>query len=87
MNEPTKKLLKLVATGDLIHGGHPVLAHHASCLCTKSDGNDLIKPIKPDREKDTARIDTIAAAIDAFAREIAQPAEEFAYKDRGIIAL
>jgi len=44
------------------------MAHHASCLCTTSDGNDLIKPVKPDREKDFSRIDLLAATIDAFAR-------------------
>lgn len=70
LNEATKKLIALVATGDLIHGGHPVMAHHASCLCTVSDGNDLIKPVKPDREKDFSRIDLLAATIDGLARAI-----------------
>jgi phage terminase large subunit-like protein len=27
LNEGTKKLLALVATGNLVHGGHPVMAH------------------------------------------------------------
>jgi phage terminase large subunit-like protein len=70
LNEATKKLIALVATGDLVHGGHPVMAHHASCLCTRSDGNDLIRPVKPDREKDFSRIDLLAATIDGLARAI-----------------
>lgn len=70
VNEGTKKLLKLIANGDLHHGDHPVLKHHASCLCVKSDGNDLIKPIKPDREKEISRIDLIAAAINGISQAI-----------------
>jgi len=46
------------------------MAHTESCLCTRSDGNDLIKPVKPDREKDFSRIDLLAATIDALARAI-----------------
>jgi hypothetical protein len=46
------------------------MAHHASCLCTVSDGNDLIKPVKPEREKDFSRIDLLAATIDGLARAI-----------------
>lgn len=79
LNEATKKVLGLIATGNLVHGGHPVLAHHASCLCTKSDGNDLIKPIKPDREKESSRIDLIAAMIDAFAKEVLESPQDDSY--------
>lgn len=70
LNEATKRFLGLISAGKLHHGGHPVLAHHASCLCLKSDGNDLVRPIKPDRERDTARIDTVAATIDGLARAV-----------------
>lgn len=70
LNEATKKLLSLVATGEISHGGHPVLAHHASCLTLKSDGNDLVRPLKPAREAETARIDSIAATVDALAQAV-----------------
>lgn len=76
LNEATKKFLGLVATGDLVHGGHPVLAHHASCLSLKSDGNDLVRPQKPARESDSARIDTVAATIDALALAIVAEAKQ-----------
>lgn len=69
LNEATKKFLSLVATGEVHHGGHPVLRLNASCLCTESK-NDLVKPIKPNRERETARIDGIAAAITAMTRAI-----------------
>jgi phage terminase large subunit-like protein len=70
LNEATKKFLALVTSGKLGHGGHPVMAHHASCLSLKSDGNDLVRPIKPDREKESSRIDLVAATVNALARAI-----------------
>lgn len=79
LNEATKRLLLLIQSGKLHHGGNPVLAHHASCLCLKPDGNDLVRPIKPDRERDTARIDTIAATIDALARAITAEVQTIRY--------
>jgi phage terminase large subunit-like protein len=66
LNEPTKKLLKLVAQGGLHHGGHPVLRWNASCACTISNGTDLVMFDKPDREKESSRIDGIAAVTDAL---------------------
>lgn len=74
LNEPTKKFLSLVSTGKIHHGGHPVLRLNASCLCTESK-NDLVKPKKPDREKETARIDGISATITALARALVVPVE------------
>jgi phage terminase large subunit-like protein len=70
LSEGTKRLLQTVKTGKLRHGGHPVLAWNAQCLTTKADGNDLIRPVKPDREKDSARIDGLQATITAMSRAI-----------------
>lgn len=70
LSEATKKLLSNVAAGNLHHGGHPVLAHHASCLAVKPDDNDLIRPVKPNREKESSRIDLIAAGLNASSRAI-----------------
>lgn len=67
-SEATKKLLHLVATQKLAHGGHPILRWNASCLTLKTDGNDLVRPAKPDRERDSSRIDGISATINAIAR-------------------
>ncbi len=74
LNEPTKKFLSLVSSGKLHHGGHPVLRLNASCLCTEAK-NDLVKPKKPDREKETARIDGISATVTALARALVVPVE------------
>lgn len=75
MSPPMKELERLVlgSTVDrplLVHGGHPVLSWHASCLEAKSDGADNLKPHKPDRRKATKRIDGMSALLTALARGI-----------------
>ena len=85
LTEATKKVLKLVASGDLHHGGHPVLAYHASCLTLKSDGNDLCRPIKPDRLKHAQRIDLMAAGIDAMARAIVAEQQSVSYEGLTVV--
>ena len=67
LSEPCKKLLELVASGKLRHGGNPVLRWNAHCLSTK-EHNDQLMWAKPQRHKDSARIDGIAAITDAMAR-------------------
>src|SRR5260370_28785274 len=49
LSEPTKKLLELVTSGSCRHGNQEVLRWNADCLSLKSDGNDNIRPSKPDR--------------------------------------
>ena len=44
--EPSKKILELVASGKLRHGGHPILRWNASCLSTK-EINDCLMFAKP----------------------------------------
>lgn len=60
MNEPSKAFEVLVASGDLIHGGNPVLRWMASNVSVRTDpaGN-----IKPDKERSTERIDGIVALV------------------------
>lgn len=67
MNAPCKKLLELVATKKLRHGGHPILRWNAMCLSTE-ERNDLLKFVKPERQKDSSRIDGITAGADGLAR-------------------
>lgn len=67
MNAPCKKILELVESGKLRHGGHPVLRWNASCLSTESH-NDLIKWVKPDRQRDSTRIDGMQAFSDGMSR-------------------
>jgi phage terminase large subunit-like protein len=68
LSEATKKLLSLIKCGKVGHGNHPVMRYNASCLTTRGDGNDNIRPVKPHREKEHVRIDGATAAITALAR-------------------
>jgi phage terminase large subunit-like protein len=67
LSEPSKKLLELVASGKLYHGGHPILRWNASCVTAK-ESNDNLMFAKPERAKGSARIDGISATVNALAR-------------------
>lgn len=80
LSPAAKELERLVLAHRLRHGGHPILRWHADSVEVLSDGQDNIKPVKPDRQKSTRRIDGIAAlvmAIDGWMRRPA-PVQEFA---------
>jgi phage terminase large subunit-like protein len=65
MSAPTKELDKLVASGALHHGGHPVLRWMAGNVAVEQDpaGN-----IKPSKKKSTEKIDGIVALVMAIDR-------------------
>jgi phage terminase large subunit-like protein len=67
LSEPSKKLLELVSAGKLHHGGHPVLRWNAACVTAKEQNDNLIF-VKPERSKNSSRIDGIAATVNALAR-------------------
>ncbi len=58
-----KELERLVGAQLFRHGGHPVLRWMASVVEVKNDGNDNIRPVKPDRQQSVTRIDGIQAAV------------------------
>lgn len=60
MNSPSKMLEGLIAKGDIIHGGHPVLRWMASNVAVETDAAGNIKPSK---KASTERIDGIVALI------------------------
>jgi phage terminase large subunit-like protein len=59
----SKELERLVLNGDVRHGGHPVLRWNVSDVEVVRDGNDNIKPVKPDRAQTTRRIDGVTALV------------------------
>lgn len=60
MSGPSKFLERLVLTGALDHGGHPVLRWCAENVSVKEDAAENLKP---DKEASTDRIDGIVATI------------------------
>lgn len=65
LSEPSKKFLELIVSRKLRHGGHPILRWNASCLSSK-EHNDNLMFAKPERQKNSARIDGIAAGVNAL---------------------
>jgi phage terminase large subunit-like protein len=65
---PTKAFERAVIERKLRHGGNPLLRWMVDCTTTKSDGNGNIRPVKPDRLRDSRRIDGVVAAIMALDR-------------------
>jgi phage terminase large subunit-like protein len=63
MSSPSKELERLILSGEIRHGNHPVLRSHADGALVQSDpaGN-----LKPDKAKSNARIDGIVALIMAL---------------------
>ncbi len=87
ISEPTKKLLELITSTNCRHANHEVLRWNADCLAVKSDGNDNIRPSKPNRLTSSKRIDGMVAIIIALARAIVQTKKRSMYEDRGVIVL
>ena len=65
MSEPTKQLMRLVLSGELAHGGHPVLRWCMDNVVVRSDpaGN-----IKMDKARAVERIDGSVALVMALDR-------------------
>lgn len=85
MSPPTKELMRLVLSGNLRHGGHPVLRWMADNLVVSSDpaGN-----VKPNKKKSREKIDGIVAGIMALDRAIRHEAKPLSiYESRGLLAV
>jgi phage terminase large subunit-like protein len=73
MGPGSKELERMLREGKIRHGGNPVLRWHASCVEILTDGNDNFRPVKPNRQKSSARIDGIAAAVMAMDGYVRRP--------------
>lgn len=84
MSAPTKELAKLLLSGEIAHGNHPVLRWMAANVAVKEDpaGN-----LKPDKAKSRQRIDGIVALIMALGRAMVQPTASSVYDTRGLRTL
>jgi phage terminase large subunit-like protein len=83
MSEPTKKLLEVALQSKFRHAGNKLLAWNMDCLRVKSDGNDNIRPAKPDRFKEQKRIDGAVALILALSRAMFHKGS--VYDKRGLV--
>jgi phage terminase large subunit-like protein len=83
MSGPSKELLKLVLSKQILHGRNPVLRWMADKVVVRQDpaGN-----IKPDRQKSREKIDGIVAAIMALDRAL-RHAGPSVYEERGLLTV
>lgn len=61
-----KEMDRMIGAKTFRHGGNPVLRWMAANVEVKNDGNDNIRPVKPDRRQSSYRIDGIQAAVTAL---------------------
>lgn len=61
-----KESERMLRSRVLRHDGNPVLRWNAQCVEVIRDGNDNIRPVKPNRDKASTRIDGIAAMVMAM---------------------
>ncbi len=83
MSEPTKKLMELALQKKLRHAGHKILSWNMNCLRVRSDGNDNVRPVKPDRFRSGKRIDGAVALILALSRAMFHKSS--VYETRGLL--
>lgn len=77
MSAPSKEWERRVLAHTLNHGGNPILRWMARSVEIRPDEIGNIKPVKPDRKRNTRRVDGIVAGIMGLGRLIVnQPSEE-----------
>jgi phage terminase large subunit-like protein len=81
MTSPTKKVLDLVASCNLVHFGNPVLRWMASNLSIETDAAENKKPSK---KKSNGRIDGMVSLIMGVGRAMVAPEGGSVYDSRGI---
>ena len=80
MNAPARRLEELVLSKRLVHTGHPVLRWCMECTRVISDASANIKPVKPDRQKSSKRIDLTVAMLMAMNSAMrAEPEAKMSY--------
>lgn len=85
LSGPTKELERLILAGRLKHGGNPVLRWNAVNAIAERDSADNRKLSKG---KSSARIDGLAAAVNALAAYLSDPAAKpSVYRNRGFLVL
>lgn len=85
MASPSQEFEKLILSGGVAHGGHPILRWMASVVAAELDGTERVKPSK---KKSKDRIDGIVATIMLIGRMIVAPEQkESVYETRGALVI
>lgn len=84
LGEPSKFFERLVTSGVLDHGGHPVLRWMAGNAAVRFDENMNFMPTK---KRSAEKIDGIVAAVMACALSIQPDEGPSVYEDRGILEI
>lgn len=87
MSEPSKEFERLVVSGQLQHGDHPVLNWMANNVAVASDPAGNIKPNKDPKKGSVGKIDGVVATINAISRAMVFVKGESVYEDRGVRVL
>ncbi len=88
LSEGTALFEKAVFEKKVIHGNNPVLNWMLSCTEVRTDGRDNYLPVKPDRKKNSRRIDGVVSSIMALHSAVRNSREDGSvYDDEGVLVL
>lgn len=73
MSGPLKTIMRLVRLGEFDHGGDPVARWCFDSVQVRQDDAENIRPVKPDRGRERARIDAVVSVSMAVAEWMAHP--------------
>lgn len=82
-----KELQKLVLARKIRHGGNEVLAFMAGCAKAHQDPNENMRLVKAVRNLEAARVDGIAALLNALSRAMVAEDTKSVYEDRGLLSV
>ncbi|MFD8556635.1 terminase large subunit [Streptosporangium canum] len=91
MTSPMRELARLLKAGDgdFFHGGNPLVRWMADSLQAKSpaDDPDRVRPVKPDRDRQAARIDGMVTLLYGIDGRHRGGTAESIYETRGLTVL
>lgn len=90
MTPACRELERRVLDRTIHHEGHPITRFCIDSCAVKTDRNENIVPVKPDRMKASKRIDGVAAMLSALARIATLSTPEVkpsVYQERGLLVL
>ena len=88
MSPAAKRFEHLIYEQRLVHDGSPVLRWNIECCEIASDLAGNIKPVHPERHRETTRNDLVIACVMATGMStISKPKDRSVYEDRMPITL